>query len=70
MECEVGRGAGRGLQAWIFFFTSGACLFIRVFAKCTITFILVLGSYVVTAGGVQEKELDAQTKHCSAKHEK
>ena len=26
--------------------------------------------YVATAGGVQEKELNAQTKPCSAKHEK
>ena len=26
--------------------------------------------YVVTAGGVQEMELNVQTKHCSAKQEK
>ena len=26
--------------------------------------------YVVTAGGVQEMELNAQIKYCSAKHEK
>ena len=26
--------------------------------------------YVMTAGGVQERELNQQTKHCSAKHEK
>ena len=28
-----------------------------------------LNGCVTIAGGVQEKELNAQTKHCSAKHE-
>ena len=28
-----------------------------------------LNGYVLTAGGVQEMELNAQTKYCSGKHE-
>ena len=33
-------------------------------------FNIPVTGYVATAGGVQEMELNAQTKHCSAKSEK
>ena len=37
---------------------------------CNIKTKNLLNGYVVTAGGVQETELNTQTKHCSAKYEK
>ena len=38
--------------------------------RCSINTRNLLNGYVVTASGVQEMELNARTKHCSAKRGK